>query len=334
MKFPLPYVALIEFPIALCCPNRNHPSLQLSCPLTLYPLVSANSEPPTTETLRATPRATARGTSATAQICLALTSFHVAPPYPVSTRNHHLRATATATLESHLESHSHSDVDDSAWLWPLTYFPVVSLHPLDDHRVILERGSESASILIILVYFCANDVDFADSIGVPRQQMDINFLKRGGHFGSVRSFEYFIHTSSIGDFLKRLQLLFAFLRLKHISASLKINSRPAPYALGHGVAVVCNVFPKYLEQFETIYTQAKSEAASCPGGSESTSVDPVDEEIIRNKSWIVAAGGITNRGRLYGVGKVGSTLRLGDTFTNFSSGRFTPESEKILQLEQ
>ncbi|KAL2340288.1 hypothetical protein Fmac_008228 [Flemingia macrophylla] len=61
---------------------------------------------------------------------------------------------------------------------------------------------------------------------------------------------------------------------------------------------------------------------------------PVDEEIIRNKSWIAAAGGITNRGRLYGVGKVGSTLRLGDTFTNFSSGCFTPESEKILQLEQ
>ncbi|KAL2340484.1 hypothetical protein Fmac_008424 [Flemingia macrophylla] len=151
--------------------------------------------------------------------------------------------------------------------------------------------------------------------------MDINFLKRGGHF----SFEYFIHTSSIGDFLKQLQLLFAFLRQKHISASLKINSRPAPYALGHGVAV---------EQFETIYTQARSEAASCPGGPESTYVDPVDEEIIRNKSWIVAAGGITNRGRLYGVGKVGSTLRLGDTFTNFSSGSFTPESEKIFQLEQ
>ncbi|KAL2340214.1 hypothetical protein Fmac_008154 [Flemingia macrophylla] len=90
----------------------------------------------------------------------------------------------------------------------------------------------------------------------------------------------------------------------------------------------------FLEQFETIYTQARSEAASCPGGSESTSVDPVDEEIIHNKSWIAAAGGITNRGRLYGVGKVGSTLRLGDTFLNLSSSRSTQESEKILQLEQ
>ncbi|KAL2320640.1 hypothetical protein Fmac_029609 [Flemingia macrophylla] len=115
--------------------------------------------------------------------------------------------------------------------------------------VILKREVESGKMLISLTVLV-----------FQRQQMDINFLKRGGHF--------------------------------------------------------------------------RSEAASCPGGSESTSVDPVDEEIIRNKSWIVAASGITNRGRLYGVGKVGSTLRLGDTFTNFSSGRFTPESEKILQLEQ
>ncbi|KAL2348521.1 hypothetical protein Fmac_002521 [Flemingia macrophylla] len=33
----------------------------------------------------------------------------------------------------------------------------------------------------------------------------------------------------------------------------------------------------------------RSEAASCPGGSESTFVDLVDEERLRNKSWIVAA---------------------------------------------
>ncbi|KAL2327462.1 hypothetical protein Fmac_020889 [Flemingia macrophylla] len=88
------------------------------------------------------------------------------------------------------------------------------------------------------------------------------------------------------------------------------------------------------EQFETIFTQARSQAASCPGGSKSTSVDPVEEEKLRNKRWIAAAGGITNRGRLYGVGKVGSALKLGDTFTNISSGRSTQESEKILQLEQ
>ncbi|KAL2344239.1 hypothetical protein Fmac_005524 [Flemingia macrophylla] len=33
----------------------------------------------------------------------------------------------------------------------------------------------------------------------------------------------------------------------------------------------------------------RSEAVSCPGGSESTSVDLVDEERLRNKSWIAAA---------------------------------------------
>ncbi|KAL2338821.1 hypothetical protein Fmac_013267 [Flemingia macrophylla] len=38
--------------------------------------------------------------------------------------------------------------------------------------------------------------------------------------------EDFIHTSSIGEFQKRLQLLFAFLGQNHISASLKINSSP------------------------------------------------------------------------------------------------------------
>ncbi|KAL2347670.1 hypothetical protein Fmac_001670 [Flemingia macrophylla] len=48
------------------------------------------------------------------------TSFPVAPSHPLSRRDRHLRATATATLESHLESHSHSDVGDSANLCPLT----------------------------------------------------------------------------------------------------------------------------------------------------------------------------------------------------------------------
>ncbi|KAL2347587.1 hypothetical protein Fmac_001587 [Flemingia macrophylla] len=63
-------------------------------------------------------------------------------------------------------------------------------------------------------------------------------------------------------------------------------------------------------QFYTSEHPFRSEAASCPGGSESTSADLVDEERLRNKSWIIAAGGITNRGQLYGVGKVGFALRL------------------------
>ncbi|XP_052724837.1 midasin isoform X1 [Vigna angularis] len=40
----------------------------------------------------------------------------------------------------------------------------------------------------------------------------------------IQSLEDFIHTSSIGEFKKRLQLLFAFLGQNHISASLNINS--------------------------------------------------------------------------------------------------------------
>ncbi|KAL2346235.1 hypothetical protein Fmac_000235 [Flemingia macrophylla] len=88
-----------------------------------------------------------------------------------------------------------------------------------------------------------------------------------------------------------------------------------------------------MEQFETIYTHARSEVHLVLE-ARITFMGPVDEEIIRNKCWIALLGGITNRGRLYGVGKVGSTLRLGDTFPNLSSGRSTQESEKILQLEQ
>ncbi|XP_029127909.1 midasin [Cajanus cajan] len=42
----------------------------------------------------------------------------------------------------------------------------------------------------------------------------------------IQSLEDFIHTSNIGEFHKRLQLLFAFLGQNHISTSLKINSSP------------------------------------------------------------------------------------------------------------
>ncbi|KAL2319287.1 hypothetical protein Fmac_028256 [Flemingia macrophylla] len=57
------------------------------------------------------------------------------------------------------------------------------------------------------------------------------------------------------------------------------------------------------EEFEKIFSQAKSEAASCGGGSECSPLDPSVEEKIRNQSWFTAAGG-RNKGRVYGVGKV------------------------------
>ncbi|KAL2340217.1 hypothetical protein Fmac_008157 [Flemingia macrophylla] len=90
-----------------------------------------------------------------------------------------------------------------------------------------------------------------------------------------------------------------------------------------GVAIFWN---RFLEC--DLLLVVRSEAASCPRGSESTSVDPINEEKLRNKSWIDAAGGITNKGRLYGVGKVGSALRLADAFPNLSSGRSTRESRE------
>ncbi|KAL2340684.1 hypothetical protein Fmac_008624 [Flemingia macrophylla] len=99
-------------------------------------------------------------------------------------------------------------------------------------------------------------------------------------------------------------------------------------------AILEDVSPSPLQLLGYGTVSVKSEATSCPGGSESTSVDPINEEKLRNKSWIDVAGGITNRGRLYGVGKVGSALRLGDAFPNLSCGRSTQESEKILRLEQ
>ncbi|KAL2340509.1 hypothetical protein Fmac_008449 [Flemingia macrophylla] len=38
-------------------------------------------------------------------------------------------------------------------------------------------------------------------------------------------------------------------------------------------------------------TRARSEAASCGGGEEISPLDPVEEEKLRNKSWLVAVGG-------------------------------------------
>ncbi|KAL2319081.1 hypothetical protein Fmac_032957 [Flemingia macrophylla] len=58
------------------------------------------------------------------------------------------------------------------------------------------------------------------------------------------------------------------------------------------------------EEFQTIFSQAKSEAASCGGGEETSPLDYVEEEKLRNKSWLVAAGGKNPKGRVYGVGKL------------------------------
>ncbi|KAL2340233.1 hypothetical protein Fmac_008173 [Flemingia macrophylla] len=181
-------------------------------------------------------------TSAIAQTILALTSFPVAPPHPLSLRDRHLRATATGTLRATATATSATvltsglsplylsspftprdpEADrrcrrDSHHDWPFTsplacppsgvspsvIIPLektLSLSTLSlektlnrvsnwgfrDNRISETTTSDTrkgklnlASLLIILVYFCAN-VEFR--IALVRQQMDINFLKRGGHF--------------------------------------------------------------------------------------------------------------------------------------------------------
>ncbi|KAL2340219.1 hypothetical protein Fmac_008159 [Flemingia macrophylla] len=76
----------------------------------------------------------------------------------------------------------------------------------------------------------------------------------------------------------------------------------------------------------------RSEVASSVGGSQSTSIDPVQEETLQNKSWFIAAGGLTNKGRLYGVGKVSPYYRVGDSFTQQTSSAH--DMDKIYQHEE
>ncbi|KAL2343755.1 hypothetical protein Fmac_005040 [Flemingia macrophylla] len=76
----------------------------------------------------------------------------------------------------------------------------------------------------------------------------------------------------------------------------------------------------------------RSEAASSGGGSQSTPIDHVQEETLRNKSWFIAIGGLTNKGRLYGVGKVSPYYRVGDNFTQQTSSAH--DMDKIYQLEE
>ncbi|KAL2340369.1 hypothetical protein Fmac_008309 [Flemingia macrophylla] len=90
--------------------------------------------------------------------------------------------------------------------------------------------------------------------------------------------------------------------------------------------------PNLSEEFQSIYSQARSEAVSCGGGSQSSLIGSVQEERIRKQSWFTAAGGKNSKGRLYGVGKVSQGYRLGDRLPE--PGHGIPDSAKILQLEE
>ncbi|KAL2335808.1 hypothetical protein Fmac_010254 [Flemingia macrophylla] len=82
------------------------------------------------------------------------------------------------------------------------------------------------------------------------------------------------------------------------------------------------------DEFQSIYSQA----ASCGGGSQSSPMDPAQEDKIRKQSWLTAAGGKNSKGRLYGVGKVSQGYQLGDRITE--AAHSVSDSEKILELEQ
>ncbi|KAL2329816.1 hypothetical protein Fmac_017397 [Flemingia macrophylla] len=75
------------------------------------------------------------------------------------------------------------------------------------------------------------------------------------------------------------------------------------------------------------------QAASCGGGEETSSLDHVEEEKLRNKSWLVAAGGKNPKGRVYGVGKLNEGYLSRETFTQQTSTS-AADSQKIIRLEE
>ncbi|KAL2339770.1 hypothetical protein Fmac_007710 [Flemingia macrophylla] len=93
-------------------------------------------------------------------------------------------------------------------------------------------------------------------------------------------------------------------------------------------------FQRFKEEFQTIFSQARSEVASCGGGEEISPLDPVQEEKMRNKSWLVAAGGKNPKGRVYGVGKLHEDYLCRQTFTQQTSTSTAADSQKILRLEE
>ncbi|KAL2344058.1 hypothetical protein Fmac_005343 [Flemingia macrophylla] len=78
---------------------------------------------------------------------------------------------------------------------------------------------------------------------------------------------------------------------------------------------------------------AKSEVASCGGGEETSPLDHVKEEKLRNKSWLVAAGGKNPKGRVYRVEKLNEGYLSRETFTQQTSTS-AADSQKIIRLEE
>ncbi|KOM25619.1 hypothetical protein LR48_Vigan125s000900 [Vigna angularis] len=88
------------------------------------------------------------------------------------------------------------------------------------------------------------------------------------------------------------------------------------------------------EQFVAKFSQIRSETASV-GVSTSSPLDPAEEERLRNRCWLEAAGG-KYKGRVYGIGNVTSQDDCVDSYiqqTQASSTAQPQNSEEILNLK-
>ncbi|XP_017416478.2 uncharacterized protein LOC108327265 [Vigna angularis] len=88
------------------------------------------------------------------------------------------------------------------------------------------------------------------------------------------------------------------------------------------------------EQFVTKFSQIRSETASV-GVSASSPLDPAEEERLRNRCWLEAAGG-KYKGRVYGIGNVTSQDDCVDSYiqqTQASSTAQQQHSEEIVNLK-
>ncbi|KAH1210685.1 hypothetical protein GmHk_15G044936 [Glycine max] len=74
------------------------------------------------------------------------------------------------------------------------------------------------------------------------------------------------------------------------------------------------------EEFEARLSQARSDAASSVGESQLTPLDPVEEQRLRSRCWVVTVGS-KRKGRLYGAGDLVHTYKCGnDIFMQHTQG--------------
>ncbi|KAL5130828.1 hypothetical protein HKD37_12G033826 [Glycine soja] len=75
-----------------------------------------------------------------------------------------------------------------------------------------------------------------------------------------------------------------------------------------------------LEEFEARLSQARSDVASSVGESQLTPLDPTEEQRLRSRNWVAAAGP-KHKGRLYGTGDLAHTYKcINDSFMQHTQG--------------